>query len=125
MFTVPTGSMVNPKYIINFPTKRHWKGKSKLGDIQAGLKALNEEVRRLGIRSIAIPPLGCGNGGLEWSEVRPLIEAAFADLPDVRVVLFGPAGSPKPEAMTNRTRRPRMTAGRAAVIALMNRYLVP
>src|SRR5437764_14331113 len=79
MFIVPTlGS--NPRYIINFPTKRHWKGKSRLEDIRAGLAALVEEVQRLNIHSIALPPLGCGNGGLDWSEVRPTIEAALRDL---------------------------------------------
>ncbi len=77
MFVFETGMMVNPKYIINFPTKRHWRGKSRIDDIEAGLLALAKEVQRLAIRSIAIPPLGCGNGGLDWSEVRPRIEQAM------------------------------------------------
>src|SRR5438093_10103836 len=71
MFVVPT-DMLAPKYIINFPTKRHWKGKARLADIESGLKALIAEVKRLKIRSIAVPPLGCGNGGLEWTTVKPL-----------------------------------------------------
>ncbi len=66
MFIFPTNRMFNPKYIINFPTKRHWKEKSKLEYIQQGLNALVTEVRRLGITAIAIPPLGCGYGGLKW-----------------------------------------------------------
>jgi O-acetyl-ADP-ribose deacetylase (regulator of RNase III) len=90
MFVVPTGRLMNPRYIVNFPTKRHWKGKSRMEDIQAGLEALVEEVRKLSLQSIAVPALGCGNGGLEWSEVRPLIEAAFSELSDVRVLLFAP-----------------------------------
>jgi O-acetyl-ADP-ribose deacetylase (regulator of RNase III) len=65
MFTVRVGDLINPKYIINFPTKRHWKGKSKMEDIELGLKALRDEVKRLTVKSIAIPPLGCGNGGLK------------------------------------------------------------
>jgi O-acetyl-ADP-ribose deacetylase (regulator of RNase III) len=124
VFVYETGALL-PRYILNFPTKKSWRQPSKLEYIRAGLRDLVSEIRRLRIRSVAVPPLGCGHGGLEWSEVRPLIEAAFADLPNVRAILFEPAGSPEPEAMTNRTRRPRMTAGRAAVIALMNRYLVP
>ena len=66
MFTFPTDRMINPKYIINFPTKRHWRGKSKINDIEMGLGALIAEVRNLGIQSIAVPPLGCGYGGLEF-----------------------------------------------------------
>ncbi|MEP0756677.1 macro domain-containing protein [Trichocoleus sp. DQ-A2] len=73
MFTVPTGKLFNPKYIINFPTKRHWRDKSKVEDVQTGLKALVAEVQQLDITSIAIPALGCGNGGLDWLEVKPLI----------------------------------------------------
>jgi O-acetyl-ADP-ribose deacetylase (regulator of RNase III) len=90
MFTVPTGKLFNPKYIINFPTKRHWRDKSKIEDVQTGLKALVAEVQQLGITSIAIPALGCGNGGLDWLEVKPLIESAFAELPEVKVVIFEP-----------------------------------
>ncbi|MFH1008534.1 MAG: macro domain-containing protein, partial [Candidatus Latescibacterota bacterium] len=91
------GSMFRPKYIINFPTKRHWKGKSKMTDIDAGLMDLIAQIRLLGIRSIAIPPLGAGLGGLNWLEVKTRIESAFADLPDVQVLLFEPKGSPLAE----------------------------
>jgi O-acetyl-ADP-ribose deacetylase (regulator of RNase III) len=88
-----------PRWIINFPTKRHWSAASRIADIEAGLEDLVATVQRLGIRSIAIPPLGCGNGGLDWRDVRPRIEAAVARLPDVRVLLYRPsslsiAGSP-------------------------------
>ena len=79
-----------PRWIINFPTKGHWREQSRLIDIESGLEDLVDAVRRLGIRSIAIPPLGCGNGGLNWTDVRPRIEAAFKNLPDVRVLLFEP-----------------------------------
>jgi O-acetyl-ADP-ribose deacetylase (regulator of RNase III) len=78
------------RWIINFPTKGHWRERSRLTDIEAGLEDLVDTVRRLGIRSIAIPPLGCGNGGLNWLDVRPRIEAAFTNLADVNVLLFEP-----------------------------------
>lgn len=80
----------NPRWIVNFPTKGHWRDGSRLTDIEAGLTDLVTKGRALRIRSIAIPPLGCGLGGLDWNEVRPRIEAAFANLPDVRVQLYAP-----------------------------------
>ena len=79
-----------PHWIINFPTKGHWRERSRLPDIETGLEDLVDTVRRLGIRSIAVPSLGCGNGGLNWADVRPRIEAAFNNLPDVNVLLFAP-----------------------------------
>lgn len=114
--------MVNPKFIINFPTKRHWRGDSRMEDIISGLKALITDVKRLGIRSIAVPPLGCGNGGLEWAEVRPLIERAFAELPAVNVLLFSPVGTPAAKSMPVNTSRPSMTPARALFIKLMDQY---
>src|ERR1039457_4564483 len=106
MFIFDNGRLINPRYLINFPTKRHWRGKSLIGDIRSGLKALTADVQRLGVRSIAIPPLGCGLGGLDWREVRPLIEDAFSELQDVRVLLFEPGGAPDAKAMPVRTARP-------------------
>ena len=90
MLIVETGLKVNPRWVINFPTKRHWRSNSQIDDIESGLAALLVDVRRLGIKSIAVPPLGCGLGGLDWSDVRPRIERAFAGLPNVRVLLFEP-----------------------------------
>lgn len=122
MFVWESGRMVNPRYIINFPTKRHWREKSRLEDIQNGLHALAADVRRLGIRSIAVPPLGCGNGGLDWQDVRPLIEAAFAERPDTQVQLFSPAGAPEAKAMPVNTSRPSMTVSRALFVKVMHQY---
>lgn len=112
-----------PRYIINFPTKRHWRGKSQISDIETGLNALVEEVHRRGIHSIAIPPLGSGLGGLSWRDVRPRIERAFAALPDVDVLLYEPAGAPTIERMVREVRAPKMTVGRAALLGLMEKYL--
>jgi O-acetyl-ADP-ribose deacetylase (regulator of RNase III) len=123
MLVVETGSAGVARYIVNFPTKRHWRGKSRVEDIRSGLDALIEEVRQRGIHSIAIPPLGCGNGGLEWREIRPLIEAAFAGTPDVRVLLFEPLDAPLPGAMPVRTARPAMTPARALFVRIMHEYM--
>ncbi len=126
MFVFRTGQLTNPHYIINFPTKRHWKGKSQLADIELGLTALVAEIRRLGIRSVAIPPLGCGQGGLDWAKVRPKIEQALQALqalPDVRVLLFSPTGDHASVASTSSSSVPKMTEGRAALVGLMQRYL--
>jgi O-acetyl-ADP-ribose deacetylase (regulator of RNase III) len=113
----------NPRYVINFPTKRHWKGNSKIEDIESGLKALIDEVKKRNIRSIAIPPLGCGLGGLDWQKVKAIIEKAFKDLPQVDVLLYEPAGAPEAEIMVKEKKTPKMTIGRASLIGLMNRYL--
>jgi len=125
MFTVETGTLFNPRYIINFPTKRHWKGKSKLEDIEAGLGALVADVQRLGIRSISIPPLGCGNGGLDWTVVKPLIVDAFANLTGVEVIIFEPGGAPTAEQVQVNTDKPAMTRARALMISLFDRYGIP
>jgi O-acetyl-ADP-ribose deacetylase (regulator of RNase III) len=115
----------NPRFIINFPTKRHWKGKSKIEDVESGLKALVEVVKKEHIKSIAVPPLGCGNGGLDWEQVRPLIEEAFLELPDLQVQLFYPDGAPKAEDMKIATKPPRMTPGRAVIVEVLSRYVLP
>lgn len=123
MFVSETRQLMNPRYIINFPTKRHWRGKSRMEDIDAGLVALVEEIRSRNIRSIAIPPLGSGLGGLDWSEVRPRIEAALQKFSDLKVVIFEPGGAPADARANRSTDVPRMTAGRAALVGLMHRYL--
>jgi O-acetyl-ADP-ribose deacetylase (regulator of RNase III) len=106
MFVFPTGSMIGPRYIINFPTKRGWRESSLIEDIESGLTVLVATIRDLRIMSIAVPPLGCGLGGLNWRDVRPRIERAFADLPDVQVILFEPVGAPDARTMPVHTKRP-------------------
>ena len=123
MFVFETGSLTHPRYVINFPTKRHWRGKSRIGDIQSGLEALVEVIRTKQIRSIAIPPLGSGLGGLDWADVKARIEAAVADLPHVRVIVYEPAGAPSPKKISHIREVPEMTAGRAALVELIHRYL--
>lgn len=123
MFIFDTGQLAWPRYIVNFPTKRHWRGKSRMQDIEAGLEALLHELRARGIRSIAIPPLGSGLGGLDWAEVRSRIESAMSALPDIRVRIYEPKGAPEADKMHRSANVPSMTAGRAALVELMHRYM--
>jgi O-acetyl-ADP-ribose deacetylase (regulator of RNase III) len=125
MFVYETENLVGPRFIINFPTKRHWKEKSRMEDIEAGLVDLVRVIQAREIQSIAIPPLGAGNGGLEWSEVRTRIATALASLPDVRVLLFEPLGEPLPEERVTGTERPRLTIARALFVRLMELYGIP
>lgn len=123
MFVYETGQLTFPRYIVNFPTKRHWRGKSRMEDINTGLEALAEKIRELGIRSIAIPPLGAGLGGLDWKDVRPRIERALGVFGDVKVVVFEPFPAHEAQRTTISRDVPEITAGRAALVGLMSRYL--
>lgn len=123
MFIHATGALTNPRFIVNFPTKRHWKGKSRISDIESGLTSLVADVERLGIRSIAIPPLGSGLGGLDWDDVRPRIVEAFEKLASVRVEIFEPRGAPDASVIARTKEVPDMTEGRAALVILMHQYL--
>lgn len=122
MMVFDAGAYAQPHFIINFPTKDHWRGNSQLTFIEDGLKDLVVQIRALGIQSLAMPPLGCGNGGLDWRDVKPLIEAAFANMPHVEVRLFEPGAAPAAKDMVVRTDRPRMTAGRAAILKSIDTY---
>lgn len=123
MFVFETGTLMMPRYIINFPTKRHWRDKSRLGDIRAGLDALVEEIEEKGIHSIAIPPLGSGLGGLDWQDVRPLIVEKLAGLPNLEVLVYEPSNLNEERHYAKPTAVPSMTAGRAVLLVLMERYL--
>jgi O-acetyl-ADP-ribose deacetylase (regulator of RNase III) len=123
MFVHDLNHLHSPRFVINFPTKRHWKSKSRIEDIQSGLTDLITVIQQQHIRSIAIPPLGCGLGGLNWEDVKPLITDAFQSVPEVNVLLFEPAGAPPAAAMIRQAKIPNMTVGRAALLGLMRRYL--
>ncbi|MBW1802209.1 MAG: macro domain-containing protein [Deltaproteobacteria bacterium] len=122
MFVHSTNRMFPPKYIINFPTKRHWKAKSRVEDIESGLKDLKKVIEDLNIQSIAIPPLGSGLGGLNWQEVKSRIIDALAAVPDVEVLLYEPKGAPKSDKIPIATSKPEMTRGRALLIRLLDIY---
>lgn len=122
MFVTETGELEGPRWVINFPTKQDWRGKSRMEWIDAGLADLVRVMRELGIRSIAIPPLGAGNGGLRWGDVKPRIEAALAQLPEVEVTVYEP--SEKYQNVAKAKGVEKLTPTRALVAELVRRYLV-
>lgn len=122
MFVFETGALSNPKFIINFPTKRHWRAQSRLSDIEMGLLDLVKVIKSRRIKSIAIPPLGAGLGGLSWEAVRFRIEQAVRDLPDVQVLIYEPLQQgPSMDCVAQNV--PAMTPGRAVLIQLIQQYL--
>lgn len=123
MFIFETGQLTTPRYIVNFPTKRHWRGNSRIEDIESGLVALASEIKTRGIRSIAIPPLGSGLGGLNWEDVRPLIEKHLSPLAEVTVRIYEPKGAPQADKMQHSRAVPKMTPGRASLVELVSRYM--
>jgi O-acetyl-ADP-ribose deacetylase (regulator of RNase III) len=124
MFIFDAGGLLRPRYIINFPTKQHWRGDSKLEFVEQGLVDLVRQIKLLGIKSVAVPPLGCGNGGLDWEDVRPRIEAALAPLGGLQVKLFAPAIVEPVRELAPPAVAPPMTAGRAAMVAILSAYRV-
>lgn len=122
MFVTPGVELEGPRWIINFPTKKDWKHPTKLEWVQSGLEALKQVITDKQIRSIAIPPLGCGNGGLEWAVVRPMIEAALSDLPEVAVLVYEP--TPKYQNVAKKKGVEKLTPARALIAELVRRYWV-
>lgn len=116
------GSGGGPRWIINFPTKRDWRDRTRLEWVQAGLADLTRVLQEKAIRSVALPPLGCGNGGLEWSAVRPLIEQALATLPSVEVLVYEP--TPRYQNVAKRVGLERLTPARALIAELIRRYWI-
>ena len=90
VFVTENESLIAPKYILHFPTKKHRRHPSRIEWIRDGLRDLVGVVRARHIRSVAVPPLGCGNGGLDWEIVRREIEASLDAIPDVDVLLYKP-----------------------------------
>ena len=123
MFVFETGELINPRIIINFPTKRHWREKSRIQDIVDGLKDLKNVIIREDIKSIALPPLGCGLGGLDWNDVRPLIEEFAKTFEDINIIVYEPKLTPEMRIINKNDAVPKMTPGRAILITLMQQYL--
>jgi len=122
MFVTQNPSLDGPRWIINFPTKTHWRVKTHIEWIDSGLEDLRRVVVEKGIRSIAVPPLGCGHGGRSWSEVRPRIVQALGDLTDVDVIVFEP--TPRYQNVAKRTGVEKLTPARALIAELVRRYWI-
>ena len=122
MFVTETGELMGPRWIVNFPTKRHWRAKSKMEWIEAGLEDLHNFIVEKQIKSIAIPPLGAGNGGLDWKEVKPRIEQALVDLADVDIWVYEPTR--KYQNVAKKSGVNKLTPARALVAELVRRYWI-
>lgn len=122
MFVTETGELMGPRWIVNFPTKQHWRSKSKMEWITEGLDDLREFIVSNEVNSIAIPPLGAGNGGLNWIDVKPKIEAALADLEGVEILVFEPISQYQNVAKPSGVKK--LTPARAMIAELVRRYWV-
>jgi O-acetyl-ADP-ribose deacetylase (regulator of RNase III) len=100
-----------PRYILNVATIDHWKDRARLADVQEGIRSAAREVEQRGIRSVAIPAIGCGYGGLAWADVEGAIREAFGSLGDCRTVLFPPSDSEEPAARGSNTQKTRSSGG--------------
>lgn len=122
MFVTEGPSLHGPRWIINFPTKDHWRNRTRPEWVREGLADLRRVIGERGIRSIAIPPLGCGNGGLNWGAVRPMIEEALGDLQDVEVMVFEPIS--RYQNVAKRSGVEKLTPARALIAEMVRRYWI-
>lgn len=122
MFVIERSHLTGPRWIINFPTKANWRFPSKMAWIEEGLADLRRVIEEKGIRSIAVPPLGSGNGGLNWADVRPRIEAALGNIPNVEVIVYEPTATY--QNVSKREGRKSLTPASALVAELVRRYAV-
>jgi O-acetyl-ADP-ribose deacetylase (regulator of RNase III) len=122
MFVTASVELEGPRWIINFPTKQQWYQPTRLEWVRSGLVALKNVIREKQIKSIALPPLGCGNGGLDWAVVRPIIENALAELQDVEVVVYEPTA--KYQNVAKKQGVEKLTPARALIAEMIRRYWV-
>lgn len=122
MFVTETGMFTGPKYIINFPTKTDWRANTKLEYIDKGLDDLTKVIEERNIQSVAIPPLGCGNGGLDWKDVKPLIEKKLLSLAgNVSIEVYEPGHHAYAKTTVNAD-PPKLNKIRALILALAEQY---
>jgi O-acetyl-ADP-ribose deacetylase (regulator of RNase III) len=117
-----TEQLMAPRWIINFATKQHWRNPSKIEWIESGLSDLRSFIVEHKIKSIALPPLGSGNGGLDWGNVRPMIEDALGDLTDVQVLVYEP--TQQYQNVTKRQGVEKLTPARALIADIVRRYWI-
>jgi len=114
--------ILGEKLIINFPTKKHWKQPSHYEYIELGLKALSEYIEYNNVKSIALPPLGCGNGGLDWNVVRPMIEKYLAPL-NAEIYVYEPNSAVKSVLQKQQiTHKAKLTPARAMLLYALFYY---
>ena len=122
MFVTETGELMGPRWIINFPTKQHWRGKTQMQWIDEGLQDLRQFIIEKNVQSIAIPPLGAGNGGLNWADVKPRIESVLSDLTDVDILIYEPTS--QYQNVAKKAGVKTLTPARALIAELVRRYWV-
>lgn len=122
MFVTKTGKLIGPKWIINFPTKKHWRQRTKIEWITEGLEDLKKVIEENNMRSVAVPPLGCGNGGLDWHDVRPVISESLRSISGVEVIVYEPTS--KYQNVAKRSGVDKLTPARALVAELVRRYWI-
>jgi O-acetyl-ADP-ribose deacetylase (regulator of RNase III) len=122
MFVTENKELIQPHWIINFPTKKHWRSPSRIEWIHTGLEDLVRVIKEKQIRSIALPPLGCGNGGLHWTNVRHEIESALTDIADVDVLVYSPTRTYQNVSKTEGL--DKLTPARALITELVRRYAI-
>ena len=122
MFVTETGELDGPRWVINFPTKQHWRAPSRLEWVEEGLRDLRRFLVEHQVRSVAIPPLGAGNGGLDWARVRPKIEDQLGDLEYTEILVYEPTA--KYQSVAKRTGVETLTPARALIAELVRRYWV-
>ncbi|WP_339087153.1 type II toxin-antitoxin system antitoxin DNA ADP-ribosyl glycohydrolase DarG [Shewanella chilikensis] len=122
MFVTETGELMGPRWIVNFPTKQHWRAKSRMEWIIDGLADLRRFIEDNQVGSIAIPPLGAGNGGLKWLDVKPHIEQALGDLEGVEIVVYEPTA--RYQNVAKKRGVEKLTPARALIAELVRRYWV-
>jgi O-acetyl-ADP-ribose deacetylase (regulator of RNase III) len=122
VLAVPNRRLMGPRWIIHFPTKKHWRNPSKLEWVRAGLRDLVRVIREKHIESVALPPLGCGNGGLDWALVKREIEAAAGEVPGVEILVFAPTSEYQNTAKRDGVEE--LTPARALIAELIRRYAV-
>jgi len=122
MFVTENRAFEGPHWIINFPTKKHWRQASKLEWIVEGLKDLRRVIQERQIRSIALPPLGSGNGGLDWHDVRSEIQRILGDLEEIDIRVYEPTA--KYQNVAKRTGVEELTPARVLIAEMIRRYWV-
>jgi len=122
VFATETEELLGPRWIVNFPTKQHWRAASKMIWVEEGLQDLRRFLIENHVCSVAIPPLGAGNGGLPWLAVKEHIEHALSDLTDINILVYEPTD--KYQNVAKSTGVKKLTPARAMIAELVRRYWV-